>query len=330
MNNKGGCGKTGFADAFLHWLIQDPIALDAIGFDCDSQCNLSQRFGILSDNEFIDRRINDFYHELSKKRVSDKSIGMPLSLVYPHVFSKNWGGTLGLLAGSTEAELSAGLAMKSLGASSCISEMKKRLDIYSNYYDYIVMDTAPAIHNNSVNELTVNVVDEIIIPFDSNEAVFGLSNFIDWISKVTYDKKPNITFIMTKFQPDTVDITGGKRRKTNTLEHKCAMYDLMKSLLGDFVCDTGIPERRILRSHSYLGLRKSHPLRKRYDKLCEEVYKKINDPNRENLLDYWAEHKIKDQLSAAIEPLESKRNRGIQQTFGNFSFRDLRDIKKDL
>lgn len=324
MNHKGGCGKSSLCDAIAHWLIGQ--GHNTLIIDNDPQCNITQRLGIISDEDLIDRRVNEYYDALTKPRIADKTVGLPVSVIFPPEY-KN-GGVLGLLAGSDQAEYRAALAYKLLGNSESVRKFKERIELYRNYFEFIIIDTAPSIHNNSINELTVSVADEIIIPFDSSEAIMGLSNFMEWIKRVTAQRPPNVLFAMTKWHADTKDFQNLCMNSLITKKHyepdenKCAMFRIMKKLVGNSVCNNGIVERKILRTHSYTGLKNSYDMKKKYDALSEEIYKKIRTP-RENTIDYWFKNGIREKLIKELEPIEATRNRGVVHSFGTFQFRDL-------
>jgi cellulose biosynthesis protein BcsQ len=317
MNHKGGVGKSSITDALAHWLVKQ--GFHVLVWDNDPQCNISQRLRIISDNEYIDRRVDEFYKELPRPYFRSKDL--PIGLVYPRTIKK--AGKLALMAGSPESEIYAGTAKNALGLQECINRFKDRMDYYRNYFDFIIVDTAPAIHNNALNELTINVADHLVIPMDGCEAILGLNQFMHWAQKIILGKKPGATLVMSKYHPDTCDILRITREAESffdeskfTEENRNCMYRALKLVLGDYVCDHGIQERRVYRSHNYTGL-KGQP-KKAYDLLSEELLGKI-DENRD-AISYWIKQDIKKKLEEMIVPIENGRNRGVDCTFTNVHF----------
>jgi hypothetical protein len=88
-----------------------------------------------------------------------------------------------------------------------------------------------------------------------------------------------MTFAMIKYQED-LDII---KPTEKTLEEKNEVYSAIKASLGNFVCDTGIKESRVLRNKVYGGFgRSANP----YNVLCDEIVKKIST-SRSNIFSYW-------------------------------------------
>jgi chromosome partitioning protein len=312
MNHKGGVGKTSLTEFFARWLVKQGNHVLVI--DNDPQCNITQRFSILSDFEFVDRRIDEFYKELPRPTFDSKYL--PIALLYKDTLKKN-SGKLGLIAGSPESEIYAGTARNALGLRECIKRNNKQINQFRDFFDYILIDTAPAIHNNAANELSINAADHLLIPVDGSEAVMGLNQFMHWAQRILIDKKPGATFVLSKYQPDTIDIQKAHiNLYTNRPESKNSMYRAMKYVLGDYVCDQGIQEKKTIKSHSYSGLQ---GIAKRdYINLCKELVKKIE--TNEDTLDYWIKIDAKNKLDKLIQPIQISRNKGMTFQYTNFHF----------
>jgi cellulose biosynthesis protein BcsQ len=328
MNSKGGCAKSYTTYAFAHWLCSKGFNVGVL--DTDPQCNLSQNFSISQDDEFEDRRIGALYEGLSKTRTSNAVFESPFSVSYPYGFKL--GGALGVYAGSEIAEEQAEYAMNiTASPSECRTRFRDTIFGLKNYFHYLLIDTAPSIHNNAINELTINIADEIIIPFDGEEAVLGINQFLEWMYKRTYDEhRPNVLFALTKYHTDPrafeklySDVSLFRKYHT-TSEYRCAAWRAMKLVFGDQVCDNGIRERKILKTHAYSALPKSYDMKKKYDAMCYEIYKKISIP-RDNTLDIWMKNKLKDKLSLELEPLSGSKHKKVIPTLGSFRYEGLGD-----
>lgn len=288
MNNKGGCGKTSTSIALGMYLVR--TGHNVLFWDNDPQSNLTQRMG-LSDNKCPDKRINILFasaHMAGFERDHRKLISV---VEYPFIYRMNKSiarpGKIGLMAGSHDAEIEANSADKKMGQKT-FSEVEHKdiykffnstVQFYRNYFDYIIMDTAPAIEGNILNKLASRAVNEIIIPVDGIEAAFGMRTLLSWIVSQTRDfnggSPPNITFAMVKYQEDSKRLG----LDTSTLRLRNSVYRAMKDAFGDYVCDQGVRETQTLRSvvSGFKGSKKTD-----YYALTQEISEKLELP-RENI-----------------------------------------------
>lgn len=314
-NHKGGCGKTVLSESIATELAIQGYRILVI--DLDPQCNYTRRHGVFEE-EIGDNRADELFISLTKKDYLGKAESLPMHLIYPKYFIS--GGIIGLIAGSPNCELHAVTARSSLGLGECTRRLKDILDVYKEYFDYIILDTPPSLYNSTVNELVVNVTDRIIVPFDASEAVLGLKDFMEWIRKTSVNTKHSPIFALTKYQPDTMDIRrahGIPMDRILVEEERSCVYRIMREVLGEFCCKNGIQELQIIRSHTYLGLRKIQ--RAKYRALIEEIMHKLRFPEG-NSMEFWFENDVSAQLLEKLKPIELSRNRGIEPTIADFHF----------
>jgi len=209
-NNKGGCGKTSTAIALgMHYIRNGKNVLFV---DADPQSNLTQRLG-LSDEKFRDKRIGQLFlnahvngYELNQMKISE-------IIQYPYIYRLDKSvekiGIVGLIPGEHGAEIEADAAEKRL-ANDRYLDLDKRdisqyyrrcIDYYRGYYNFIIIDTAPALEGNILNRISVKAADEIIIPVDGLEAATGLYQLSNWLRGTTtpdaaISKSPNVLFSM--------------------------------------------------------------------------------------------------------------------------------------
>ena len=302
MNNKGGCGKTSTAIALGMYLAR--TGNNVLFWDGDPQCNLTQRLGI-ADNT-INRTLNTIF------RKPEDKIEITQIMKYPHLQRVRKGplslGAIGIMPGDHMSERAAmqleerfleysRQTERDVGYGSTENYIQSIFEEKQKYFDYIVMDTAPALQGNTLNILALKVSNEIIYPVDSIEAMTGLDEILSWMGNQTMHRsdKPNGLFAMVKYQQDTVDMMA-----TDSII-KNAVFRSMKKVFKDFVCNTGVKELRSLR----LG-RKSIPGfggTTEYTKLSAEIIEKIQKPERKNLFEYIDENGVIKILADEIGAL---------------------------
>jgi cellulose biosynthesis protein BcsQ len=323
MNHKGGVGKSALTDALIHLLVEQKKRV--LLMDFDPQHNISQTLQI-PEMLFYENKVNEFFLTLGKSPDFINQLNL-FPIYITDSVSKE--GVLGIIAGDQDIINSVNYAANTKSKDIFFEKFIKSIEFYQKYFDYIIIDTAPTL-NSLVNELVMCVADNIIIPFDGIEAVMGIEQFVDSVNKneYKYKPKPNALFVLNKFQRDTKDVKAkyqysnqlkkGKSKQTKG-EYESTIYRIMKNILGDYVCDVGIPERQVLKNHTYTGLRKSFDVKDSYKRLVNEILFKI-DQDMPNVFDMWSEDKLEKRLYEHIKPLINVKNRGKTNTFGSFVF----------
>ena len=301
MNNKGGCGKTTTAMALGMYLARTGNSV--LFCDNDPQSNLTQRLGI-SDDEMMDRRLNYLFKNAERKE------DLTIIAKYPYLQRLHGNdekpGTIGILPGSHFAEIEANALAKNLvqgnpdlGHRDISRYYKDRIHFYKSYYDYIVIDTAPALEGNILNVLALKSSDHIIYPIDGLEAALGLRGIMNWMSYETrnMDKRPNGLFVMVKYQRDTVNLSPGgipdaKMRNT--------VYRTMKNIFGDLVCDNGVRELRSLR-YAIPGFGG----KTEFTRMSEEISMKIRDDDLPNIFEYVLQNGLMMRYEGELSKIKS-------------------------
>lgn len=292
MNNKGGCGKTTTAIALGLHLAR--AGYNVLFWDMDPQSNLTQRLGI-PDTSYGNRRLNYFFKMADVEGFDMEQRTLPIIIKYPYFYrlqgSMTPPGTIAIMAGSHVAEIQAKAAAGSLAQSLFLEPeernlfrfFKKGMDFYRSYFDYIILDTSPAMEGNVLGQLGVRTADEIVIPIDGLEAAMGMKTFNAWIYGETSPEykvyaRPNMVFAMIKYQEDTKNI----HDKMAGEGMRNAVYLALKDALGNYVCDEGIKELPSLRNKVYGGFGKKNA----YEDVCNEIIHKISMP-RTNFFAHW-------------------------------------------
>lgn len=310
MNNKGGCGKTTTAIALGLHLTR--AGYNVMFWDNDPQSNLTQRLG-LPDGKYKDQRLNHFFRNADLEDFEKEQSKLSLVVKYPYFYrlqgSPTPPGTIGIMAGSHVSEIEAKSSKERLALNSYLEPeqrdifrfFRKGVKFYSNYFDYIVMDTAPAMEGNILCQLAVRTADEIVSPVDGLEAAMGIKQLLTWMNSETSPEnrvslRPNVLFAMIKYQEDTKNI----REITPTLGLRNAVYRTMKDTLGDYVCDNGIKELPSLRNKVYGGFGRKTD----YEDLCHEIIFKISMP-RPNIFNLW-NISVAKRLQESLSKIEMK------------------------
>ncbi|ETA67394.1 ATPase involved in chromosome partitioning [Methanolobus tindarius DSM 2278] len=290
MNNKGGCGKTTTAISLGLHLARS--GKNVLFWDSDPQSNLTQRLG-LSDEKFLDSRLDVFFKNAFDERAEEIRSDLGVVVKYPYFYrlpdSDSTPGTIGIMPGSHMSEIKANHAKEDFQkeGGSFLNRNRKTLfgyfhsalQFYGQYFDYIIMDTAPAMEGNILCQLAVRSADEIICPIDGVEAASGIRHLLEWTAdELSHDTtlssvgkpEPNFLFAMVKYQADTKNVSD----EENDAYMKNAVYVALKKSLGEFVCDNGIKESSALRNKVYGGFGK----KTQYDDLCQELIRKMSSP----------------------------------------------------
>lgn len=317
MNNKGGCGKTTTAIAIGLHLVRS--GYNVLFWDNDPQSNLTQRLG-LPDGKHDDKRIDFFFRNSDLDAYERTQRKQSLVIKYPYIYrlkgSETPPGNVGIMAGSHYSEIDANAAASRLDKKTYLDHdnldifkyFRSGARLYCDYYDYIIMDTAPALEGNLLNKLAVRTADEIICPIDGLDAAQGVKTFLTWVKSETRAEyvgnktSPNCLFAMVKYQQDTGEVA---KELVPDLRMRNAVYRVMKMHFGDFVCDHGVSEKRKLRSYTPGFGRKTD-----YDELCSEIFTKIS-MKRPYIFDVINQEgffaKFEDSLSKIEEKTQTKR-----------------------
>ena len=326
MNHKGGCGKTSLIDAFAHVLMR--MGFRVLIIDCDPQCNLSSRLGITDYDYNGIGRVDELFNAINRENYLSRLDDLPINIMYPekHMRENKHDttemGVIGLIAGSPNCEVYAASAKKLCTGGLAAERLREMVAHYKQYYDFVLIDTAPSIQDNALNETIVNVVDEMIVPFDGAEAATGLSLFMRWLKYATSEnKKLSPIFVLSKYQADTKDILAALTGSGDTKfegEERSSVFRSMKTIMGPHVCNHGIQELRVLRSHTFIGMKPTE--QKPYVSLTKELLRRLK-VNRANSVTFWFENKIQEKLLKEMSILEGLRQRNVSVSMGKYLFR---------
>ena len=288
MNNKGGCAKTTTSIAF--GLQMARLGYRVLFVDSDPQSNMSQRLG-MDDNMFRERRISDLFQKSEIIQSKKERLSLPLAIDYPY-FSRAKGssekpGILALLPGSRNAEIEAKASKDRFINSESIPRpeltpfFKERIDVFREYFDYIVIDTAPAMEGNVLNVITTGVVDEIVCPVDGLEAALGIPSLYRWVYGKTVENNitPNMTFAMVKYHTDSFNLGYEEEAYMDDEYVHNSVYQCLKETFGDFMCKSGVREQRTLRN-AVQGFIKSP-----YQALSNELHDRFTSEIHENIFE---------------------------------------------
>ncbi|NJD76957.1 MAG: hypothetical protein FIB08_07670 [Candidatus Methanoperedens sp.] len=311
MNNKGGVGKTSLSLAF--GLTMARKGKNVLFWDNDGQSNLTQRLG-LTDSTLRDRRINVAFALAPIAGTMETIRQIPFVLDYPY-FSKYRGttgkaGTIALMAGSHDVEIDAKATSEKINKDQM--EYKNVYDFtlqlisfYRNYYDYIIIDTAPALEGNILNQISARVADTIIVPVDALEAALGVEQLLQWIVGETSPERsgrpipPNVLFAMVKF----IIPTAGKKEVTETIDtnirYRNEIYRTMKDVFGDYVCEKGV-QSSTKKVQSKLVFKKTD-----YDATVNELQEKIENKHIPNIFTIWDREK-REELRNKLDIIAKK------------------------
>ncbi len=303
MNNKGGCGKTTTALALGMYLAR--TGKNVLFWDNDPQSNLTQRLG-LADDQNKDRRVNRLFENAG----FDDNNQFSLIADFPYLMrvrgAESKPGNIGIMGGSHYSEIAA-KALKAkletgygeLGHRDIYRYFRERIDSFKEYYDAIIIDTAPALEGNELNMMAIRAANEIIYPIDGIEAALGVKTILSWMdAQIKYlDVKPNGLFAMVKYQEDTknIGVENPEARVRNSV------FRIMKESFGTFVCDNGVKDSRTIRfSLPGFGGKTS------YTELCKEIDEKISQKNRPSLFQYTVQNGFFKSMDEKLVSLASK------------------------
>ena len=310
MNNKGGCGKTTSAIALGLHLAR--AGQNVLFWDNDPQSNLSQRLG-LPDGKYREQRVDQFFRNADREDFDEELVKLSMIARYPYFYRLQGAasppGMVGIMGGAHTAEIEAKSMRDKLQLNTYLEPERRNLfrtfalgmKFFKNYFDYIIMDTSPAMEGNFLCQLAVRTADEIVCPVDGLEAAMGLKTFCNWVYAETDPengvvKRPNLMFAMIKYQEDTQNL----KEVTQHYRLRNAVYRALKESLGDFVCDNGIKELPSLRNKVYGGFgRKTN-----YEELSNEMAFKMSS-HRPQFFNHWDRH-VSNRLMEALSQIEMK------------------------
>lgn len=303
MSFKGGTGKTSLTAGLGLTLVRK--GYDVLWIDNDAQCNLTQRVGWTTDMFRSQHKITNLL------KIGDVALGdetginsvlqIPLLIDYEYLYKLRGveaatTGKLGIIGGSTFASIEAGALddrykkdSTAFEYPSMLSFFTSAIDVYKQYFDYILFDTAPSMEGNLLNVLTVVAADEVVSPVDGFEAATGIPSMLSFVKNNTNPSDlapkgitkatPNVTFAMVKYQPD-LKVRDSRPVIDAGLTGRNAVFRLLKEVLGDFVCVKGVQEKQKLRQ-AVSGFTTTD-----YTKLSLEIIEKIQS-DRPSIYDGW-------------------------------------------
>jgi len=310
MNNKGGCGKTTTAMALGMYYVR--MGDNVLFIDNDPQSNLTQRLG-LADDQKKEQRLHNIFTNISDPRLIDMSIIIKYPYLQRIPKTEQGVGKIGLIPGSHTSETYASNMevinrkyprdfRNKTNCTDIYDLFKTFLNPYCKYYDHLIIDTAPALEGNILNTLAVRIADEIIYPVDGVEAALGIDTILDWMDAESKQigRTPNGLFAMVKYQVDTKEVRDSSKDRYS----RNAVFRVMKEVFQDFVCDTGVKEKRSLRFGK--KMLPGFGGRTIYTELCEEIARKISASNRDNLFKFTEENGKRDELQSRLLELSAK------------------------
>lgn len=179
INQKGGVGKTTTAAAFASVLISNKKRVLVI--DMDAQCNLSNYYGIHTTNDLITT-----YDILADKNTSIKD-SIIVSEQGDIIPSSSFLATVdGLLLNEIDRH----------------SRLRKALKYLNDEYDYIIIDTPPALSTLTINALCAS--DYVIIPSSADsfsmQGIVQVMNTITAVQENLNEKLEVAGILITMFQ----------------------------------------------------------------------------------------------------------------------------------
>ena len=161
-NQKGGCGKTTTAQLLSVGLVNK--GFNVLAIDCDAQCNLSSVFGLMSSNKTKGTLLDVMNQEAD---ISDCVYKIKIGL--------------DVLSGNPKLNN----ADKMYSEFEDITILNDALEKVKNKYDYVVIDTPPAVNVLTTSALMTS--DYLIVPMTAD--YFSIQGFNLLQKKVSSLKK---------------------------------------------------------------------------------------------------------------------------------------------
>jgi len=314
-NNKGGCGKTTLAIALYLFLLR--MGYNCLLIDGDPQSNASQRLGI-PETGYRGRRLSDLFTNAKNRKYVKSQMGIARLLHFKYLFrmTEEKVGKGIILPGEHFSGIHAKHAAELMDQSTLLNYFRDCINAYKPYVDFIIIDTAPALEGNHINELAVQVSDILLCPVDGYEAASGIHTVWRWIKKITSPTylgslpRPNMFFALVKLQDD---MAKAEAKETADPMIRNQVFHCLKSVFGDFVCDTTVKEQVELKRITPMLGRKTN-----YQDLCEEILEKISNTNKPFFR--VATDGNFDKLEELLEPMRKGAREGKDLTIHPVQF----------
>lgn len=240
-NKKGGCSKTTSAKAVLDYM--SGKGFKVLGIDLDSQCNLSY----LSKSDDSVMNIADIFKD-----------NVPITDCIQNLEKYDF-------IASSKIVDNVALLMDNV---SQVFRLKKTLKDVKDIYDYVVIDTPPALSVSTVNALAA--ATDVIIPVHPDAfSLQGTEDLVQIINQIT-DVNENIKI-------DGILITRYKAR-TNMSQLMSKNFQLYSSTLKTSIFNSMIRES-VLISESQLNRNSifsyNSPVTEDYERFCSELMERL-------------------------------------------------------
>lgn len=275
MNNKGGVGKTTTSHALAMQAAK--TGKNVLLVDSDPKCNLTLKLGLSEDVSPRQGLNKLFFNAEHPDSFQELSIIVKTPFLSNIKGSKDPVGTLAIIPGSNLSATECNAFNSKmvfveyrdrLNFTSITHFYREAISYYKQFYDLIIIDTAPELNNSNLNNLAVKIADEIIVPIDGIEAAFGLGYLYNFVYHHTESndttKKPNVLFAMVKYH---MDDKIEEDREEPVLNN--AVFRVLKDLFGEFVCDNGVIESRKMGNTAQFSEKND------YTNLTDEIIAKI-------------------------------------------------------